>query len=159
VIRQRDLFTKRFRKVPTIEPSELQLQQAVVARLRLQCKSGIIWYHVPNGEAGDLAKAAYARLSSIKTDRDLIQKKIAAEQARAGAKRKSMGVRAGVADLEFVFPVPRPNLYLELKARGRDLSPEQQIFRADVRAAGHYYEMADTIDEAVRVLRQYRIIP
>ena len=132
VLRQKDLFTKRFRKVPAIDPSELQIQIAVGARLRLQCKSGIIWYHVPNGEARD---------------------------PRTGAKLKAMGVRPGVSDLEFVFQVPRPNLYLELKARGRDLTPDQKIFRADVRALGHCYEMADTIDEAVRVLKQYRIIP
>ena len=131
VIRQRDLFTKRFRKVPTVDPSELQIQIAVIGRLRLQCRPGIMYWHTPNGEGRD---------------------------PRAGAKLKAMGVRPGVSDLQFVFSTPQPNLFLELKARGRDLTPDQKIFRADVRALGHYYEMADSIDEAVRVLRQYRII-
>jgi hypothetical protein len=162
VVLQKDLFTKRYRKATEaakLDPSELQIQQAIVARLKLQCRSDILWYHVPNGEAGDLGRAAYERLAPGKLASDLIKQKISVEQARAGAKRNSMGVRKGVADLEFVFAIPHPNLYLELKSRGRGLSPDQKQFRADVRALGHYYEMADTIDEAVRVLKSYRIIP
>jgi hypothetical protein len=115
-----------------LDPSELQIQISVVARLRLQCRPGIVWYHCPNGE--------------LRPDKQ-------------GAKLKAMGVRRGVSDLQFIFPDGRPNLFLELKARGRPLNDDQKIFRDDVRAAGHTFEMADTIDEAIRILRQHRVLP
>jgi len=121
---------KPFNALP--EPSELQIQQAVVSRLRWQCRPGIVWYHTPNGEERD---------------------------KRIAAKLKSMGVRPGVSDLQFLFPVPAPNLFLELKARGRDLSEAQKIFRDDVRALGHLYEWTDSLDDAIRILRKHNIVP
>jgi hypothetical protein len=114
------------------EPSELQIQIAVVSRLRLQCRRGILWWHTPNGEWRD---------------------------DRTAAKLKAMGIRPGVSDLQFVFPCAAPNLFLELKARGRGLTKYQELFRDEVREAGHAYEMADNVDDAVRILRTYKIVP
>ncbi len=121
---------KPFNALP--EPDELQIHQAVVSRLRWQCKPGIIWWHTPNGEERD---------------------------KRIAAKLKSMGVRRGVADLQFLFPVPAPNLFLELKARGRVLNDDQKIFRDGVRAQGHLYEWTDSLDDAIRILRVHKIVP
>jgi hypothetical protein len=114
------------------EPSELQIQIALVARLRLQCRPGIIWWHTPNGEWRD---------------------------DKTAAKLKAMGTRPGVADLQFVFACPAPTLFLELKARGRKLTEAQEMFRDQMRGAGHAYEWADNIDDAVRILRNYNIVP
>ena len=122
--------SKPFNALP--EPSELQIQQAIVARLRVQCRPGVLWWHCPNGE--------------LRTDSH-------------GAKLKSMGVRPGVSDLQFVFPCAAPNLFLELKARGRGLTKAQEIFRDQVRGAGHVYEWTDSLDDAIRILREHRIVP
>jgi hypothetical protein len=144
VLRQRDLFTKRFRNVPTIEPTELQIHIAVVARLRLQCRPGVEWWHTPNGP-------------HLRADDDKENK----TDARQGAKLKAMGLRPGVSDLLFAWDDNGRlrMMLLELKARGRDLSPAQRDFKTSMKAIGAYFEMADTIDEAFRVLRQYRILP
>jgi hypothetical protein len=129
------LFKQRGRRAPRkldkIDPSELQLHISLVARLRLLCRPGIIFWHTANGELRD---------------------------GRDGAKLKAMGVRPGVSDLIFVFPKAAPLLFLELKARGKGLTDNQKIFRDDVRAAGHIFEMADTIDEAVRILIKHNVL-
>jgi hypothetical protein len=103
---------------------------ALVQRLRLQCRPGILYWHTPNGELRD---------------------------RRLGAKLKAMGVLPGVADLQFQFPGAAPNLFLELKARGRGLTDNQKAFRDCVQANGHIYEWTDSLDDAVRILRKYRV--
>jgi hypothetical protein len=132
VAKQRHLFTRRWRAVQPRAPSEFQIQVALIARLRLQCRPNILYFHCPNGELRD---------------------------KRAAAKLKAMGVLPGVADLQFIFPVAQPNLFLELKARRRKLSSDQDAFRSRVRSAGHHYEMADNIDDAVRILVKYNVLP
>lgn len=122
--------SKPFNALP--EPSELQIQISLAARLRFQCKPGIVWWHCPNGEL---------------------------REDSHGAKLKAMGVRPGVSDLQFVFPCAAPNLFLELKARGRGLTENQKLFRDLVRAAGHKYEWTDSIDDAIRILRNYNVLP
>jgi len=114
------------------EPSELQMQQALVARLRWQCNPGIVWYHCPNGEERD---------------------------KRIAAKLRSMGVRPGVSDLQFIFPCAAPNLFLELKSRGRGLTEAQEKFRDEVRACGHIYEWTDSLDDATRILIKHNVLP
>ena len=122
---------KPFNALP--EPSELQIHIAVVARLRLLCRPGIIYWHTPNGGLR--------------------------ENKREAAKLRAMGVLPGVADLQFLYPCAQPNLFLELKARGRKLTPDQEVFRDLVRAAGHAYEWTDSLDEAIRILIQYKVLP
>jgi VRR-NUC domain len=116
-----------------------------VARLRLQCRPGVEFWHTPNG--------AHLRTG----DEDDVSR----TDARQGAKLKAMGLRPGVSDLLFAWDDNGRlrMLLLELKARGRDLSPAQRTFKASMKAIGAYFEMADTVDEAVRVLKQYRILP
>jgi hypothetical protein len=130
---QIELFKQRGRKrpAPRFDPSELQIQISLVTRLRLMCKPGIVWWHCPNGEERD---------------------------KRVAAKLKAMGVLPGVSDLTFVFAKPRPNLFLELKARGKGLTDAQEIFRDRVRANGHIYEWTDSIDDAVRILIKHNVL-
>lgn len=122
--------SKPFNALPP--PTELQMHISIATRLRFQCKPGIVWWHCPNGEL---------------------------REDSHGAKLKAMGVRPGVSDLEFAFRHPTPNLYLELKARGRGLTPEQELFRDQVRAIGHKYEWTDSLDDAIRILRSYNVLP
>lgn len=141
---QRDLFTKRYRQVPRRDPLEYKMQIALNELLKLVLRDGRVdWWHTPNGEWRDIKTAA---------------------------KLKAMGVRPGVADFfftwaELVSVVAEPsvqkfprNLFLELKRRGLDLSPEQEQFRDSVTAKGSWYEVADSVDEAIEILRRYGVL-
>jgi hypothetical protein len=141
---QSDLFTKRFRKVPRRDPLEYKMQIALVDLLKLTLRPDrVAYWHTPNGE-----------WRSIQT----------------GAKLKAMGVLPGVADLFFLWSIPvsvvaephvrkfPQNLFLELKRRGQDLSPEQEHFRDLVTAHAAYYELADSVDDAIAILKRYHIL-
>lgn len=85
------------------------MQATVIRAADLRANQDERWkylYHVPNGGNRD---------------------------PRVGARLKGQGVRRGVPDL--CLPIPRPavsgfaayhGLYLELKAKGNDLTPEQE---------------------------------
>jgi hypothetical protein len=143
VLAQKDLFTQRYRKVPALSPLEYKMQIALAGLLRLLCRPGVDWWHTPNGELRD---------------------------KRHAAKLKAMGVRPGVADFLFTWGVlvsavadPQvrifpQNLFLELKRRGEHLSPEQEQFRDSMMAKGSFYEVADSIDDAVAILKRHQIL-
>lgn len=129
-LKQRDLFTKRWRNVTTLDPGELALHIALVARLRRELCDDVIMYHVPNGEHRD---------------------------NRTAAKLKAMGVLPGVADL--VFNWPGGFLYLELKAPDRTLSAAQRKFKARVELfGGRHYAVAHSINEAISILHQNALL-
>lgn len=140
---QKDLFTKRWRNVRALDPSEVQIQISLVDRLNLLARPDVLWFHVPNGELRD---------------------------KRVAAKLKAMGERPGVADLIFLWPSGQAGkfpgiegctntLFLELKSRRGRLEAEQLTFRNAAHCAGAYYEHANTIDEAVAILIRYGILP
>jgi hypothetical protein len=104
---------------------------AVIRHLRFRCRPDVTYWHTPNGELRD---------------------------KRHAAKLKAMGTLPGVSDLFFVFPNAAPLLCLELKARGRGLTGAQKLFCRLMRAAGHSYECADSIDAALGILNQYRVL-
>jgi hypothetical protein len=128
------LFTKAWKLVRPPTPSEVQVHISVIAHLRLRCRPGVIYFHVPNGEFRD---------------------------KRDAAKLRAMGVRAGVADLIFIWNEnPRVRiLFLELKTAHRKPTPIQTEFRAEACGIGCDYECADGIDEALQVLERYAILP
>jgi hypothetical protein len=141
---QKDWITGRYRKVRRLEPLESEIQIGLVNLLNHVLRDGRIeFYHTPNGELRDI---------------------------RTAAKLKAMGVRPGVADLFFLWGEPmsvvgEPHvqtvsriLYLELKRRGEYLSPAQEQFRDSVTAKGSWYEVADSIDEAVEILKRYGVL-
>jgi len=130
---QRDLFTKRWRKVRAPEPSEFQFQASLVKQWQYLRRAGVIMFAVPNGELRD---------------------------KRAAAKLKAMGVLPGVADLIFLWATGTTVrvLFLELKAKGRGLSDAQRWFRDNVRMIRCYFEVADNIDEALKILRKYHLL-
>jgi hypothetical protein len=137
---QRDLLTQRWSKVRGKEPSELQIQIALVEHLGYRLRQDVVYFHVPNGEQRD---------------------------KRTGAKLKAMGELPGVSDLVFVWfeyinqetkvGVLR-NLYLELKAKGRKLTVAQWLFADRIQAAGAKYEIADNIDSALTILKDYGLL-
>ena len=125
-LKQRDLFTRRWRKLEALDPSELAIQIALVARLRHELRDDVIFYHVPNGEYRD---------------------------KRSAAKLKAMGVLPGGADL--VFHSRQPTLFLELKKPHSVLSPAQWQFKRRVEALGCKYAVAHSVSYAITVIHRH----
>lgn len=75
-----------------------------------------------------------------------------ARSAHIGGILKSMGVRAGVADLAFVLPNGQA-AFLELKAKRGVLSEAQEQFAAAVIRSGGMWAMARSLTGAADILR------
>lgn len=137
---QKDLFTKKWRKVRAPDPLEHQIQISLIEHLKYRCRPDVIYFHVPNGGWRD---------------------------DREAAKFKAMGTLAGVADMVFIWndhdSIPQPCtvvLFLELKRRGGQLSDVQCAFmqRLIDHVPGVHYHMADSIDGALEILRARGIL-
>ena len=139
---QKDLFTKRWRRVRRPDPKESQVQIALIAELKIRCRKGVIYFHVPNGEE---------RRDSV------------------AAKLKAMGVLRGVSDLLFVWcdkdaprgphgGLPLRVLFLELKRRGHTPTPEQWAFSEAIRECGAFYDCADSVAGAIEIIDRYGLL-
>lgn len=130
---QRDLFSRRWRKVRVYDPLEFQMQIALLQHVRLRARPDVLYWHTPNGELRD---------------------------KRAAAKLKAMGVLPGVADLIFIWSGPAGPLvlFLELKARGRTMTAEQKVFAETVIALRCFYECVDNLDAAIALLKDYNLL-
>ena len=133
ILQQRDLFTKRYRRV--VEPQkEATFHIQLVSTLRWCLRPDVVWRHVPNGEHRD---------------------------PRTAAKLKAMGVLPGSADLEFFYRNAAGTpclLFLELKLPGRKCSEAQMVFALAVKLLGAEYEVACSIDEAIGILGKRGLI-
>jgi hypothetical protein len=130
----KDLFTKRWRKVEAPDPLEEQIHKALVELLRWRCRPGVIWFHVPNGGW---------------------------RYKRTAANLKALGVRAGVADLQFIWSdVPSVSrvLFLELKRPGGKQSVAQKQFETDCGVVAATYAVADNIDDALAILERHGVL-
>lgn len=67
-------------------------------------------------------------------------------------KMQRLGVKPGVADLEVVI-AGYPTIYFEVKAPKGRLSPDQIQFGSDMLAAGRYWSVVRSIDEARAVFK------
>jgi len=76
-------------------------------------------------------------------------------------KRKAMGIKSGVADILFLYPLDKwmDNCYhglcIELKKPKGKQSPEQKLFQCDVRDAGYAYAVCYGWQEAVETVVKY----
>ena len=133
-IQQRDLLTNRWRNLEQLDPSELTLHIALVSHLRSgPLRDGVLWYHIPNGEYRD---------------------------RRSAAKLKAMGLLPGVADLIFQWQISNQarTLYLELKREKGKPTENQKLFSDRARTAGCAYEVVNSMDEALLILRRHKLI-
>ena len=135
ILQQRDLFTKRYRRVAEPQKEVTGLHIPLVAMLRWCLRPDVIWRHVPNGEHRD---------------------------PRTAAKLKAMGVLAGSADLEFFYRDAAGAgpciLFLELKLPGRKCSDAQIAFALAMKLLGAEYEVACSIEEAIGVVGKRGLI-
>lgn len=109
---------------------EHKLQCAVVQHLKLAAVPGCIGFAVPNGLVSD----------SVTVSR-----------------MKDAGLFPGVADLCIVLP-SREVAFLELKAPGGRLSPDQESFAALCRRWDIKHEVASSLDDALSILCRWGAI-
>lgn len=105
-------------------PKEHVIHIAVVGHLLARGDPRWFWFHPANGEKRD---------------------------KRTAAKLKAMGVMPGTPDLVFFAPDGTFRC-LELKRRGRTLSPDQKAFLANAAANGWLCAWTSDLDEALRIL-------
>ena len=69
---------------------------------------------------------------------------------------KSEGLKSGVPDTVLAYPKPPyAGLYMEFKHGKNKSTTNQLIWQAKLRAAGHRVEVVYTVDEAIRVTKEY----
>lgn len=110
-------------------PTEETVHRAIVAHLARRAANGVVWWHVPNGEA---------------------------RHAAIGGKLRGLGTRRGMPDLMFLRA---GTLYaLELKREGGKVSDAQRSMLAELEAAGAVVEVAYGLDEALGALQRWGMI-
>ena len=106
---------------------EYRLHYYTVELLKFNRAPGVVYFHCPNGEH---------------------------RSKRTAAKLATMGVLKGVADICIVLPGGRI-AFLELKAEGSYLSPDQRAFKTAVDALGAPYAVARSPEDVVDVLTEW----
>ena len=110
--------------------SEHRLQVQVLQYLTIKGRRDIYWFAVPN-----------AGRRSMQT----------------GQAMKAEGLRAGIADLCFLFPGGYC-AWLEMKTLHGTQSDHQKGFQAICDRLGHRYAIAKTFDQAIEVLRGWEAL-
>jgi hypothetical protein len=135
VVKQRDLFTSRWRNVQAVPQKEVAMQIQLVSLLRWCLKPTVIFRHCPNGELRDI---------------------------RTAQKLKAMGVLPGSADLEFFWKdyfedsdgshTAFRALFLELKVPGNKLTSVQAEFGLAMQTLGAEYHWVTSVEAAISIL-------
>ena len=137
-LRQRDLFTRRWRKLA--EPQkEAAFHIQLVSMLRWCLRPDVLFWHTPNGEMRDV---------------------------RVAQKLKAMGTLPGISDLQFHWveiddthtTKRRRVLHLELKIGKRPQNDAQIAFALAMKLLGDEYHVARSIDEAIIILGERGLI-
>ena len=108
---------------------EAGLQRSVIQHLRWGARGDTWWTHIPTGGRRSPIEAAIF---------------------------KSLGVRAGSPHLLIIRAGQPP--FMELKAAGRKLSPEQVKCHAALQRAGAQIKTVDNIDAALAFLRRLGVL-
>ena len=108
--------------------TEAEIHRAVIEHIELRGVAGLVYFHVPN----------------------------APRSAISGRKLKDMGMRSGVSDLIMLHQGVA--YALELKSEGGHLSPQQRRFLADWQYAGGKAHVSRGLDEALGILKKWRLI-
>lgn len=108
---------------------EEDLQRAVVGHLKVRCRPGVAWTHIPSGEA---------------------------RPHLAGARLVGLGAKPGWPDLQFIKE--GRGLFLELKREGGRLSPAQVAAHAELTAAGANVAVAHGLDAALLQLELWGVL-
>lgn len=136
---------ERLGRIPGATPEQMTENQLQKAVAKLLNSTGLIWCHVPNGGK---------------------------RTARTGALMKSMGAKAGIADVLIFTPFIDPGedecdrhlndirgnwitgLAIELKVGKNKPTPAQLKWHEDLRRCGWRVNVCRTVDEVLAVLRE-----
>lgn len=113
---------------------EARLQMAIVQYLKLAGVQNLLYFSVPN-------EGKRSRIN--------------------GDHLRRMGLTSGVSDLVIVIPNLTRGinvLFLELKAKGGKATDNQLAFRDAAIDAGAHWALADNIETAISILREYGAI-
>lgn len=113
-----------------LTPSEHQIQTALIDYLSIAAKPDVYYFAVPNGGHRHMSVAS---------------------------KLKAEGVKRGVPDLCFLLPAGKTG-WLEMKAKGGSVTPEQRAFGAMCKLLGHEFGVAKSIDEALGHLTSWDVL-
>jgi len=125
----RNAGARDLRRLLTDGVDEETIHFALVEHIQHRVRPGVFWTHVPSGER---------------------------RPPGVGGKLKGMGLRKGVPDFHFL--IAGQAYYLELKRVGGKTSREQREAITDITAAGGIVEVAEGLDEALRILAAWGII-
>lgn len=120
-----------FPDAPHRKTAEAELHKAIWQHILLYGAKDVIAFHPANGEV---------------------------RSKRTGARLKAMGVVPGVPDLCFTL-ADGHSAYMEIKAPGGRLSPEQKAFQRKCELMGVEYACVFGIDAALAVLRAWNVLP
>lgn len=116
----------------SMQRNEQAIHQTVVAHLKQRGVPGLVFFHVPNGAF------------------------LGGKRVIQGSIMKSLGTRAGVADL---ILLRNSNAYaLELKAEGGRPTEAQMEFMSDWISAGGFGCIVDGLDRALKVLETWGLL-
>ena len=110
--------------------SEHALQVSVLEYLAVNAQPWAYWFAIPNA-----GKRSW----------------------RTAKQMKAEGLTAGVADLCFLLPCGEV-LWLELKRPGEKQTAAQIVFQGVCESLGHPYYVARSFDEAIAILRRWRVL-
>lgn len=137
---QLNLFKgKRQRGIQPPPPKEFALHCAVADTIRRWILPGWIWTHHAAGEARPAEWIGGKRVSLT------------------GARLKRMGLNPGFPDFQF-FHVDGACCFLELKRKGAHLDEDQADIAMHLIRAGHGYLKADSFDDAIAILVDWKIL-
>ena len=112
------------------QPSEHQLQVALIEYLAYAARPEIYYFAIPNGGLRNV---------------------------RVAMKLRNEGTRRGSPDLCFLLPRGRVG-WMELKTRKGALSPEQKHFQAKCAELGHWHRVIRNHTEAVGALTEWGVL-
>lgn len=111
-------------------PSEHKIQAALIDYLKINARSDVFYFAVPNGGLRNI---------------------------RVAQQMKAEGLRPGVADICFMLPGGRC-AWLELKTKTGQLSDHQHGFKTRCRELGHFWAMARSVDDAIPHLAAWNVL-
>jgi hypothetical protein len=106
---------------------ELPLHIAAASFMARALPEGVLWSHFPAGEKRD---------------------------GRAASKLKAMGLKPGWPDFILVLPDGRAG-FIELKAKGGSLSPDQKAFEKSAKALGARHAECRSLEEVEYALSRW----
>ena len=111
-------------------PIERRTHIAIADLLRIACRPGWWWSHIPSGEH---------------------------RSEQTGALLKRMGLKPGMSDFLFVSPIGQ-HCWLELKRGRAPLTEAQQAFAEHLRACGTAHHVARCYEDAVNQLKEWGVL-